>query len=155
MARRKKPDAKAERLREHGVLNRRPADVTDELFRDSDFFDAQDLVQVRYEMLRRTRSEGRPVSEAAARFGVSRPTYYKVSADFEREGLPGLLPRKRGPKAGYKLTDDVLDELQRALDEDPSLHVSAVVDLAREQLGVPVHRRTVERALERRKKKRR
>ena len=146
------PDEKTKSLREHGVFNRHPGDVQDELFRDSDFFDARDLVQVRYEMLRRARTEGRPVSEAAARFGVSRPTYYKVNADFEREGLPGLVPRKRGPKAGHKLTDEVVDKLQRALDDDPSLDSSALVALAREKLGIQVHRRSVERALQRQKK---
>ena len=36
------------------------------------------------------------VSECAAAFGFSRPTFYRVQAEFEAQGLPGLLPRQRG-----------------------------------------------------------
>ena len=39
--------------KKHGVLHKRLEQVTDELFRQGDFFDPRDLVQVKYEMLRR------------------------------------------------------------------------------------------------------
>jgi hypothetical protein len=39
----------------------------------------------------------------------SRPTYYQAEADFQRDGLFGLLPEKRGPRQGHKLTPEVLD----------------------------------------------
>ncbi len=147
------PDAKTEALRSHGTLHHRPADVTDELFGDSDFFDRRDLVQVRYEMLRRVRTEGRPVSETAGRFGVSRPTYYKRDADFTREGLSGLLPRKRGPKGGHKLTDEIVAQLAAARDDDPSVDTASLVLMVRERFGIEVHSRSIERALRRQKKK--
>ena len=35
-----------------GTLNPRPRDVKRETFQDSEFFDAEDLLQVKYEMLR-------------------------------------------------------------------------------------------------------
>ena len=98
MAPSKPADPKTTSLRRHGALNPRPQAVRDELFVAGGFFDRRDLVQVRYEMLRRVLIEGRPISETATRFGVSRPTYYAASASFEGEGLCGLLPRKRGPK---------------------------------------------------------
>jgi hypothetical protein len=63
------------------------------------FFDARDLVQVKYEMLRRVRQEGRRVTKSAAAFGFSRPSFYEAQASFEIGGLPGLLPQRPGPNA--------------------------------------------------------
>src|SRR5687767_15934512 len=108
MARREKPDPKLAALRESGTANPHAQDVHDPAFAGSDFFDPRDLVQVRYEMLRRVRTEGQPIAETAKRFGVSRPTFYKAQADFERAGLPGLLPEKRGPRGPHKITTEVL-----------------------------------------------
>jgi transposase len=153
MAGPRKRDEKDKVLRGHGALNPRPGDVSDDLFQDSDFFDARDLVQVRYEMLRRVRTENHEVTETTGRFGVSRPTFYKVNAEFEREGLSGLVPRKRGPKTGHKLNAEVIDALKLALDEDPSLDSNALVALVKERFAIQVHRRSVERALVRQKKK--
>jgi len=63
----------------------------------SDFFDRRDLVQVRYEMVRRVRTDGRPIAETATRFGVSRPPTTS-SVRVRARGICGLLPKKRGPK---------------------------------------------------------
>ena len=98
MARNRKPDLKLAALAASGAVNTHAQEVHDPAFIGSDFFDARDLVQVRYEMLRRVRLDGRAIAEAAASFGVSRPTFYKAQADFARAGLVGLLPTKRGPK---------------------------------------------------------
>lgn len=92
MSRRKRPDRKLDALRESGTLNLRAARVADEAFRAGDFFDARDVVQVKYEMLRRVRVERAPVTRAAESFGVSRPTFYQAHAAFERAGLSGLVP---------------------------------------------------------------
>jgi hypothetical protein len=89
---------KLEALRTSSTLNRRPERVTDPLFRGHAFFDAHDLVQVKYEMLRRVEREHTPVQTAAAAFGFSRVAWYQVNGRYEREGLVGLLPRQRGPK---------------------------------------------------------
>ena len=85
MAKSKKSDPKEKALRECGALNTHP--VTDALFRDSDFFDSRDLVQVKYEMLRKVHKEAEPVSSAAASFGFSQPSFYKSFGAFEREGV--------------------------------------------------------------------
>lgn len=151
----KRPDPKVQALRRDGALNPRPAAVQDELFQHSDFFDPRDLVQVRYELVRRVHSEGRPVAETARRFGVSRPTCYKLSGAFEREGLAGLLPRKRGPKGAHKLRPEVVAALQAARAEDPGVNSATLVELAQRRFGVRVHPRTLERALKRQEKKRR
>lgn len=144
-------DPKQEVLQAQGVLNLRP--VRDELFEESDFFDPRDLVQVKYEMLRRVQQEGQPVGRAAASFGFSRPAFYKIRSEFEQAGIAGLLPRKRGPRGGHKLTGEVLrfiDELRHRGAAETTAEVLARI---RERFGVRVHRRTLERALRRRGKK--
>src|SRR3954467_14553269 len=114
-----KKDLKLEALREGGSLNPRPQDVTDPLFANGSFFDPRDLIQVKYEMLRRVRSEGHAVVDAAASFGVSRPTFYKAQTDFERDGLAGLMPGKRGPRGPHKLTSKVMDVIASAIANEP------------------------------------
>lgn len=141
-------------LRRHHALNPKPQAVTDPTFTAGDpFFDARDLVQVKYEMLRRVRQEGRPVTETAAGFGFSRPSFYQAQAVFQAAGLPGLLPQRPGPKRAHKLSEEIVDRLQDALTEDPSLNSAGLVQLLAERFGVHVHRRSVERALARRRKR--
>ncbi|MCZ7661755.1 MAG: helix-turn-helix domain-containing protein [Thermoleophilia bacterium] len=151
------PDAPAEKraaLRRHHALNPRPQRVRDPAFLgENAFFDRSDLVQVKYEMLRRVREDGQPVSEASAAFGFSRPSFYQAQAAFQEEGLPGLLPERPGPKRAHKLSETVLDLLEEALAEEPSLPSAALVRLLEERLGLSVHPRSVERALKRRRKK--
>ena len=65
MAKAKKPDPKSEALSQDGVLNPNPEAVRDDLFTGNPFFDAKDLVQVRYEMVRRHQVDGVAISEAA------------------------------------------------------------------------------------------
>lgn len=153
MPRPKPPDSKADALRSVGALNPHPAAVKDEIFAGSDFFDRRDLVQVRYEMVRRVRTDSRPIAETATRFGVSRPTYYKLSAGFEREGICGLLPKRRGPKGGHKLRAEVIEALRAARTEDPAVDTASLVDIAKRRFGVEIHPRTIERALKRQEKK--
>jgi hypothetical protein len=71
-----------------GHLNPHPEQVTDELFLTNQFFDARDLVQINYEMVRRVQSDGQPISRAAAAFGFSRPSFYQAQATFQQGGLP-------------------------------------------------------------------
>jgi transposase len=150
-AKRSKRDA----LRRQGTLNPHPASVTDSLFHNSDFFDPDDLVQVKYEMLRRVRIDKQPVSQSASSFGFSRPTYYQAEADFHREGLSGLLPEKRGPRRGHKLTPEVLEFLAQLRTSDPSLRGRSLAAAAQERFQLTVHPRSIERALAQQEKKRR
>jgi transposase len=144
---------KSTALRHHHALNPRPEAVVDPAFTsDSPFFDARDLVQVKYEMLRRVREEGRPVTEAAASFGFSRPSFYEAQASFEIGGLPGLLPQRPGPKRAHKLSEEIVEHLERALAETPSLNSQQLAGMVEAEFGHRVHRRSVERALARRKK---
>jgi transposase len=151
MAKPKGIDPKEKALRDHGALNTHP--VHDELFVGSEFFDPRDLVQVKYEMLRKVHKEGKSIRGAADGFGFSRPSFYKTKTDFEREGVAGLLPRKRGPKGGHKLTTEVLDFVDEITAQGEQPGISALMGRIEEHFGLRVHRRTVERALGRRGKK--
>jgi transposase len=145
---------KAASLSRHHALHARPQDVRDPAFTSGNpFFDARDLVQVKYEMLRRVRQEGHPVSQTATAFGFSRPSFYQAQAQFEQDGLPGLLPQRPGPKRAHKLSEAVVDLLEAALAEDATLSSRRLVQLLEAQLGLRVHPRSVERALARRRRK--
>ena len=145
---------KASALRRHHALNPQPHTVADAAFTSGNpFFDARDVAQVKYEMLRRVREDGAPVSRAAADFGFSRPSYYQAQAAFEAEGLPGLIPQRPGPKRAHKLAEQVVDRLEAALEADPSLNSAQLAHLLEGELELHVHRRSIERALGRRRKK--
>jgi transposase len=155
MPKRPKPDPKIQSLRQDGALNPRPQRVTDELFRGSAFFDPRDLVQVKYEMLRCVQQDGQAITAAAAKFGFSRPIFYQAQATFQAGGLAGLIPHKRGPKEGHKLTPEVLEFVQQALQQEPSLGSAELATRIQKRFDLTVHRRTIERGLARHKKKRR
>ena len=53
---------KRDALRQQGILNSHPRDVTHPLFQNSEFFDSGDLLQVKYEMLREVQVENKSVS---------------------------------------------------------------------------------------------
>jgi transposase len=147
-------DAKLQSLHQHHALNSRPESVRDPAFTAGDpFFDARDLVQVKYEMLRSVRQEGRPASQAAQDFGFSRPSFYQARALFEEGGLPALLPQRPGPKRAHKLSEEVVDFLESALAEEAALNSSLLAELLLRERGLTVHPRSIERALERRSKK--
>jgi transposase len=146
-------DRKADVLRSRGCLHPHPEKVTDEAFVASEFFDPRDLVQVKYEMLRRVHVDGRPISSSAATFGLSRPSYYQALAAFEAGGLPALLPKKPGPRRAHKLSGEVMAVLREALSQQPEMSAEDLVELVEKRFGVSVHRRSIERALARWKKK--
>lgn len=147
-------DRKISALRQAHALNPRPEAVADPAFTSGNaFFDRADLVQVKYEMVRRVRAEGQHASRSAAAFGFSRPSYYQAAARFDRGGLVGLLPQRPGPRRAHKLSDEVVDFLERALADDGSLRSSDLAARVRERFEVRVHPRSIERALARRRQK--
>jgi transposase len=145
----RRPDPKEEALRAARALNPRPEAVTDPAFAESEFLDARDLVQVRYEMVRRVRAEGQTVSAAAASFGFSRPSWYAAAAALDQGGLPGLLPVRPGPRRGHKLTEEIVAFLIAALADDPALRPDELARRVEQSFNVTVHPRSVERAVER------
>ncbi len=155
MADKKRQVEKIEALRQHGTLNPRPEAVTDPLFQNHDFFDAQDLLQVKYEMVRQVRIEKQPVSHSAQAFGFSRPAFYQALAAFEHGGLPALMPQKRGPRQAHKLTPEALAFLEQARADEPSLRAKQLAQKVGKKFGWRIHPRTIERRFLRGQKKRR
>ena len=147
-------DSKLKTLRANGTLNPHPGKVTDALFHNDDFFDPSDLLQVKYEMLRRVDVEGWSVTQAAGVFGLSRPAFYHARAAFCRDGLAGLIPKKRGPKDAFKLSAEVIAYVQALLLDNPDLMSKQLIHHIAHQFGVVVHPRSIERALARQEKKR-
>jgi len=80
---------------------------------------------------------------------------YETKRTIDEEGLGGLGPRKRGPKAAHKLTSDVMQFIKKSLSEDNTLRAPKVAELVEEHFGFKIHPRSIERALERRKKNQR
>ena len=148
-----KSDRKQRALEESGTLNPHAQNVEDPAFVDSEFFDPRDLIQVKYEMLRRVRTDRQSVAKASALFGVSRPTFYKAQSDFDRAGLVGLLPAKRGPRGPHKVTPEVARFIEETVARGEELDPQRLVERVAERFGLVVHQRTVKRALARSKKK--
>ncbi|HVR74630.1 MAG TPA: helix-turn-helix domain-containing protein, partial [Planctomycetota bacterium] len=98
-------------------------------------------------MLRRVSAKDKTASEAARSFGFSRPSFYQAQSAFQGEGLFGLVPKKRGPRGGHKLTEEMLEFLRKVLAEVGPVSSQELAKKIQERFGVHLHRRTIERAL--------
>jgi Homeodomain-like domain len=125
----KRKRSKTEALLEEGALNTGPEKVRDPKFEEGEFFDPRDLVQVKYEMLRRVRVENASVTQAAEEYGFSRPTYYQARAGFDEAGIPGLAFLKRQLVSGQPM------------------RARELAKLVRQEFQLDVHPRTIERVL--------
>jgi transposase len=138
---------KTRTLLEDGTLNPAPEKVHDPKFRDCEFFDPHDVVQVKYEMLRRVSVENASVTNATEEYGVSRPTYYQTKASFDESGIAGLVPKKRGPRGPHKLQGEALAFIQGQLVAGEPIRARELAKLIRQKFGLNVHPRTIERAV--------
>ena len=97
--------------------------------------------------MRATRVDRQPLARAAAEFGFSRPTLYQAQRQFQAQGLEGLYPHKRGPKAAHKLTAAVRTSLQTWTTAEPQVTARELARRVRQEFRVDVHPRTIEKAL--------
>lgn len=139
--------SKVQALLAEGTLNAAAEKVRDPKFQANEFFDPRDLVQVKYEMLRRVSVENRPVTEATEDYGVSRPTYYQAQAHFAEAGIAGLVPKKRGPHGPHKLQGEVLRFVENQVTPGEPVRARQLATLIRQKFHLQVHPRTIERAL--------
>ena len=142
---------KRELLQQAGTLNTRPERVRDALFRDSEFFDPCDLLQVRYEMVRLALRK--PLAEAAGRFGFSVPTCVRLKRMFREGGLQALRPARRGPRGPHKITAEVLAFVAQYRSQHGPVGCRRLVPLIERRFGVRVHARSLDKALLRGKKR--
>jgi transposase len=141
------PHSKRQALQATGTFNARADRVRHALFQPGEFFDPEDLLQLKYETLRALEQDGYSIAQAAGDFGLSRPTIYQARSQFQEGGLEGLLPHKRGPKRPHKLTAEVRQYLQDERQADPQLAGLELTRRVRQRFGVKLHRRTIEKAL--------
>jgi transposase len=141
------PANKRQVLQGSGTYNPRHGRVRHGLFQGSEFFDPQDLLQLKYEGLRALQQQECSLAQAASQFGLSRPTLYQARAHFQARGLEGLLPEKRGPRKAHKLTPEVLGYVQELRVSEPELSASQLAARVRKRFGLKVHPRTLEKAL--------
>lgn len=100
-------------LKESRALNPRPDAVTDEDFALCPFLDPDDVVQVKYEMVRRVRVDKVPVARAAAAFGFS-PA--ELLCDRGRAGRGRAYRAGAGqarPEGPRKLTEEVMEFVEQ------------------------------------------
>lgn len=145
-------EERKQRLKKEGTLHPNPDRVRTDLLAKSPFFDANDLMQMKYEMLRSVSAEQQPVAEAAHTFGLSRVAYYHAQKQYQNHGLAGLLPRRRGPKHPHKFTPEVrsfIDEQLTATGRRPDWNLLS--KKIEDRFGIKVHPRSVERAVKKKK----
>jgi transposase len=146
-AKRNSKSLKATALLAEGTFNPAAERVRDPKFHTHDFFDPRDLVQVKYELLRRVSLEHASVTAATAAYGVSRPTYYQAKAHFATAGIAGLVPRKRGPRGPHKLQGEALAFVEQHRVVGKPLRARALAQRLRQQFHLTIHPRTIERAV--------
>lgn len=150
----KKPnDPKSDVLQKQGCLNRRAEQVKSALFQQSDFFDPRDLLQVKYEMLRQALVERQPIVHVAHQFGFSRPSFYQALINFKQNGLLGLIRNKPGPRRAHKLSEPVVKFIQEQKAQDAKVTLDKLVQQIKDKFGLLVHKRSIQRAVTRQKKK--
>jgi transposase len=145
---------KRQQLMASGTLNPTPEKVQDHLFQSDAFFDPDDALQVKYEMLRRVERDGHSVTQAATDFGFSRRHFYALQHQCAEQGFPGLVPKKRGPKGAHKLTDDIMDFSVKAHEDLPCPTAAELARRVHEHCGLSVHPRSIAKALTRKKNER-
>jgi transposase len=139
---------KQKHLEEAGLLNSNPEAVKDSLFLEHpDFFDPNDLLQVRYELLRAHIVDHDSVVAICKRYGISRQTFYNLSEKLESQGSAGLLPERRGPRGASKVTREVIAFTHTEFQREHDLSGAKLALRIGAKFGISIHRRTVEKLL--------
>lgn len=142
-------DAKMEALKAERCFNLNHEAVCDPAFATSEFLDPRDLMQVKYEMVRKVRIDGDSVSHAVTEYGFSRPSFYEAALALDRHGIAGLMPVRPGPRRAHKMSVEVVSFVQQLLEQNPDLRALSLVAPIEENFGIRVHPRSIERALAR------
>lgn len=70
-----------------------------------------------------------------------------IEASFDKGGVAGLVPRKRGPRGPHKLQGQALAFLQQQLVAGEPVRARELATLVRQKFDLNVHPRTIERAV--------
>ena len=95
------------------------------------------------------------MTESASAFGFSRLTFYQTKQAFQREGLNGLVPHKRGPRKPHKLTAEVVRFVVEQLEDEPLPSWRVLAERVKERFDLVVNPRSIARVVKLQEKKRR
>jgi len=154
MAKLKKPDQKILELKRTGTLNPYPDSVSDSLFQENPFFDPKDLLQVRYEMLRRHSVEGISIVDVATRFGVFAPDCLSGPGCIPANGPER--PASQAPRSQRRAQTIFRGSRVCAGASNRRAHFDdgGLCPSCSGKVGIRIHRRSLERALASKKKPR-
>jgi len=136
---------KQQALKDVGAFHSAPVRVRAPLFLSHPFFDPEDKVQVKYEMLRHREVEAGGLVESCRQFGFTRESYRHIRERFLTEGMPGLFERKRGRRGALKVKDEVRAFVLNERVREPALSPEEVSRRCFQQTGVKISRRTIYR----------
>jgi hypothetical protein len=142
-------DPKVEALRSQRSLNPRPDAVVDDEFASSEFFDPRDLVQVKYEMVRRVQLEGAPVASHGQGVRVLAAVVVRGRPGGGGRGVGGAGAGASRSAAGPQADREVVAFVEAQLAADTSLRPRELVEAIEDRFGITVHPRSIERALAR------
>ena len=86
-------------------------------------------------------------------YEVGRDVVDAAEKAFKENGILGLLPRKKGPRRAHKLTVKVMEFVEDLLEQKPEIKSDVIRQKVKEHFGLSVHKRSIERATDRSKKK--
>lgn len=141
-------ETKRQLLKEVKAWNLYPENVKAEIFHTHPFFDPEDKVQVKYEMMRARETEGIPLKQVCSQFGFTRESYRHILERFHSEGIGGLFERKRGRQRPVKAKEQIQDYIWSEHFRDKSLTADQLAQHCYQEFGVSISRRTVFRILE-------
>ena len=104
-------------------------------------------------MLRQALVERQPIVQVARQFGFSRPSFYQALANFKQNGLLGLIRNKPGPRRAHKLSEPVVKFIEEQKAQDATVTLDKLVQRIKDKFGLVVHKRSIQRAVTRKKKK--
>ena len=127
---------KVKALLEEGTLNPDPGKVRDPKFQENEFFDPRDIVQVKYEMLRRCLC--RECLRNRCHRGIRRVEADLLSdqGQLRQGGIAGLVPRKRGPHGPHKLQGEALAFVEQQLVAGEPVRARELAKLIRQKFDL-------------------
>ncbi len=106
----------------------------------------EDEITLKLSMLFEGECEGRGRSQIADKFGYTRQRYHQILKQYLEGGARALQSLKRGPRANYRRTDEVVRQIIRYRYLDPNM-TPEVISQKLIQTGNPISIRSVERVI--------
>ena len=106
----------------------------------------EDEISRKLSMLIAGQCGNEPIDEVVARFDYSRQRYFQLLALFRKEGAQALISSKRGPKAQYRRTQELVCQVIRHRFLDPEASTKVIAQKLK-QCRFHVSKRTVDRII--------